>query len=92
LTVAPGVIDSYPNFAFDVTQAQIGDFVAALTGLGSEAEWLAFVDRFGVRRSDPRFWELIDAANAAQRAGETVESGVLDISRYIDPRRGAPDE
>jgi hypothetical protein len=92
LTVAPGVVGAYPNFHFDVAQADLSAFVDNLKAMTSPGDWIAVVDRFGVRRSDPRFWEVYDAMNAALVSTATTDQGVLDLGRYRDPRIDDPTE
>jgi len=40
------------------------------------------LDRFGIRRTDERFWAVSDQVLADYRAAEVISSGVLDYGRY----------
>lgn len=81
LTVARGLIGTYPNALFVVPRAQLGAFVAQLETLRSEADYAAVQTRFGVRRTDPAFWATSDTLHAWYRASSPVDNGVLDLSR-----------
>ncbi len=81
LTVARGIIGTYPNAYFRVTVADLPAFVAAVGRLGDEADYRALVARFGVQRTDPTFWQFSDQVQAAYSALEPVEAGILDFGR-----------
>ncbi len=55
--------------------------VTAISTLASEADYAALVDRFGVRRSDPAFWEHSDDLFAAFETLSPVEAGRFDYNR-----------
>jgi hypothetical protein len=84
MTIVPGYLGSYPNFFFDVKLADISDFVAALRAVGSDEDFTKLVERYGVRRSSPRFWETADWHNAKIVRSEPVDAGLLDLNRYDD--------
>jgi hypothetical protein len=86
LTVYPGYAGSYPNFFFEVTRRDLPVFVQALKAVSSTDDFLKVVARFGVRRSSPGFWEVADAHQDAAKQQEGVEAGLLDLSRYVDPK------
>ena len=88
LTVAPGIVGAYPNFHLDIAEAESDAFARALGAMRSEADWMALIDRFGVRRTSPRFWKVYDAMNAELVAVEATAPGVLDLGRYRDPWPG----
>jgi Fatty acid cis/trans isomerase (CTI) len=56
--------------------------VASIEGLRNEADYSALLDRFGIRRSDERFWAVSDQVSADYRNSEALSHGVLDYSRY----------
>ena len=57
------------------------DFVAAVARLTDEADLVKLTDRFGVRRTDRRFWPLSDALHAEWRRTAPREAAILDYSR-----------
>jgi hypothetical protein len=82
LTVRAGVLGAYPNMFFAVPEAEIDVFSAAVARLKSEAAYERLVDRFGIRRSNEKFWSVYDAINATHLARDPLRSGTLDLTRY----------
>jgi hypothetical protein len=82
LSVLRGPLGSYPNFFFEVDAAAIDDFVAALTRVSSEAERDALIARFGIRRTDPRFWQFSDWLHERTDRQGASAVGILDLGRY----------
>jgi hypothetical protein len=82
VTLANGVIGAYPNVFLDVSEADLPELVSRIQQLRNEADYAALLDRFGVRRTDPRFWSLSDQLLSKYRRAEPLTSGVLDYSRY----------
>lgn len=76
-----GVAGAYPNALFAVDLEKLPDFVEAVARLASPGDLKNLVERFGVRRSDPRFWSISDAIHAAWRRMAPGEAAVLDYSR-----------
>ncbi len=76
-----GVIGAYPNALFAVDPEKLPDFVAAVAHLSDEADLVKLTDRFGVRRTDHRFWPLSDALHAEWRRLAPREAAILDYSR-----------
>jgi hypothetical protein len=76
-----GVIGAYPNALFAVDPEKLPDFVAAVAHLSDEADLVKLTDRFGVRRTDHRFWPLSDALHAEWRRVGPREAAILDYSR-----------
>ena len=58
------------------------ELVAQVEGLRSEADYSKLLDRFGIRRTDPRFWAVSDQVSADYQNAEAISHGVLDYSRY----------
>ena len=84
MTIVPGYFGSYPNFFFDVSLHDIGDFVARLSAVADNDDFTELVERYGVRRSSPRFWETADWLNAELARTEPIAAGQLDLNRYDD--------
>jgi hypothetical protein len=81
LLAIDGVVGAYPNALFAVDVKKLPDFVDAVARLADPAGLTALTDRFGVRRSDRRFWPLSDALHAEWRRCSPGEAAVLDFSR-----------
>jgi hypothetical protein len=82
LTIANGVVGAYPNVFLQVSEAEIPELVAKIEGLRSEVDYSALLDRFGIRRTDERFWAVSDRVLADYADSEVISHGVLDYSRY----------
>lgn len=82
LTLIRGPFGSYPNFLFEVPEAELEAFVGALSGLSDPASLTALADRWGVRRSSPRFWATLDWLHAEERRLDPSGAGLYDLNRY----------
>jgi len=82
LTVYPGVLSSYPNFMFNIPAEQVPAFVAAMESARDAQHFEKIVDRWGVRRSHPQFWEYFHDLSTYIRETTPLEEGVLDMNRY----------
>jgi len=82
LTIANGVLGAYPNVFLQVSEADLPDLVSAIENLRNESDYSALLDRFGVRRTDERFWSLSDQVLADYQRAEPISHGILDYSRY----------
>jgi Fatty acid cis/trans isomerase (CTI) len=81
LGVARGFVATYPNALYRVTRAQLAQFVQAVAGLASEADYRALVERFGVSRNHPNFWAFSDGLAQAFNELAPLEAGVFDYNR-----------
>jgi hypothetical protein len=84
MTIVPGYLGSYPNFFFDVKLADVTAFVAELGAVAGDGDFTRVVERYGVRRSSPRFWDTADWHNTKLARTEPVDAGLLDLNRYDD--------
>ncbi|MBL8417582.1 MAG: fatty acid cis/trans isomerase [Dechloromonas sp.] len=82
LLALDGVVGAYPNAFFAVDPEKLPNFVEAVGKLGTEADLVQLTERFGVRRTDPRFWPTSDALHAEWRRTAPKEAAVLDYSRF----------
>ncbi|MBK5437278.1 fatty acid cis/trans isomerase [Pseudomonas sp. TH32] len=82
VTVYPGVLSSYPNFMFNIPAEQVPEFVAALENAKDANRFEKIVDRWGIRRSHPLFWQYFHDLSKYIRETTPVEEGVLDMNRY----------
>jgi hypothetical protein len=76
-----GVVGAYPNAFFTVHGQNLASFAEAVSQLQSPADFKALIDRYGVRRTDQRFWPTSDAIHARWRADRPVDFSILDFSR-----------
>ena len=82
LTVYPGVLSSYPNFMFNIPAQEVPEFVAQMERAKDANRFGKIVDRWGVRRSHPLFWQYFHDLSQYIRDTTPVEDGVLDMNRY----------
>ncbi len=84
LTIYPGVIGSYPNFMFDVPASQLEAFTQQVAGLQWEQQdqFERIVERWGIRRTHPRFWDVLHDVTAWQRENQPLQAGIFDINRF----------
>jgi len=81
-TVVPWLEGAYPNFFYAVELADIEKFVTEYNAITNREQYEIFVARFGVRRTDERFWEMSDWFNAQYKREQPVLSGIFDLNRY----------
>jgi hypothetical protein len=82
LTIAHGYLGSYPNFLFEADAAEIDAFVRALTSVENAANFEEFVNRWGIRRTSPRFWSSVDWIHRDAKRRNPTEAGLFDFGRY----------
>ncbi len=81
LSVVPGLVGSYIYAYLIVDQAQLENFVAQLTAIQSEQDYGALMDRYGIRRTSPLFWQHFDQLQRAVQASAPIEAGIYDLNR-----------
>jgi len=68
---------------FEVPEDEIDLFATNVSNLKSTANYEQLVDRFGVRRSNQKFWSSFDEINSIHHAGDPRRSGALDLTRFM---------
>ncbi|HEY1536257.1 MAG TPA: fatty acid cis/trans isomerase, partial [Polyangiaceae bacterium] len=83
LHVVPGVALARPNLFLSVSSGELPRFFEEWRALSPhDASFRKFLDRYGVRRNDPRFWATSDFFNARFRSLDPVGGALLDLLRY----------
>jgi hypothetical protein len=82
LTVLKGLHGAYPNFFFDIDQQELEAFARRYSGTVSSDDHARLVDLFGIRRTNPRFWEVADWFQDSYASAEPERAGLLDFNRY----------
>lgn len=82
LTIVPGFLGSYPNFFFNVPIDELDDFIFRLKAIRNAADKDRFYADYGIRRSDPRFWQYSDWFNEQYKKAAGINAGVFDLNRY----------
>lgn len=81
LTLVKGFLGAYPHGFIRLKKAQLPDFVEQVSQLQNEQGYEALLDRYGVRRTNPDFWQFSDHLHDEYRQLEPLNAGVLDYSR-----------
>jgi hypothetical protein len=84
VTIVPGVQGYYPNFMFRIDEEDVMEFAKKLTAANDKKDFLAVVDRWGVRRTNPEFWSLFHSATDYVRRTSPKRAAVFDANRYVD--------
>ena len=82
ISVFTGVIGDYPNLFLDVPLPDINEFIAAVKGLNSRKDFAALVERFGVNRTEPKFWAFQDFVHKWEFDRDPLRAAFADISDY----------
>jgi len=82
-----GLIGSYPNYFFDVHEKDLPDFIDLLAHFEKSARDQQRIAKYGINRSDERFWETYDWFQKRFQEDEPVHSGLFDLNRYFHNAR-----
>ena len=80
-TLVPGFIGDYPNVIWKLEESELDEFVDSLLQVSSEEDYAKFLSLYGVRRTNPDFWSVMDRVHHLSRRYRGIEHGLLDISR-----------
>jgi hypothetical protein len=78
----PELIGSYPSYFMDLEAKDVPDFLDLLGRFDGSPAYVAKLEKYGVNRSDPRFWELFDWFQARAFEADPIEAGLFDLNRY----------
>ncbi len=81
ITVADGFIGAYPETFMQVDEAHLEYFVDMLLSMRTSEDYHQLMDHFGVRRTDPEFWNHSDKIQDRYAKRHPYNSGLLDYSR-----------
>ncbi len=82
MSVVPWLEGAYPNFFFWVESDEVEAFVAHCASIQTQDDYHSFVERYGVRRTNPDFWSLADWFQEFFEHQNPVTSGLFDLNRY----------
>ena len=77
-----GLIGSYPNYFVDVREEDLPDFFDLLANFKKSPKDMERLAKYGVNRSDERFWEAYDWFQQRFNEEEPVRGGLFDLNRY----------
>ena len=81
----PGSIGSYPNYFFVVEAPDLPDLpdlFDMLENFDGTEPYLDKLNKYGVNRSDPRFWETYDWFQRRLDEADPLHAGRYDLNRY----------
>ncbi len=81
LTIARGIVGSYPNSFLRVESNALDAFVTQFQAMRSEADYRALRDTYGIRRSNPDFWAFSDHVHELYFRNQPKEAAILDYNR-----------
>lgn len=82
LTIREGILGAYANMLFVIEEKNAADFAQMVARIRSASDFERLVDRYGVRRTSDRFWQVFDEINAIALENEPIQRGRLDLTRY----------
>lgn len=81
LTIAHGIVGSYPNSFLRVNKQALDAFVTQFQAMRSEDDYRALRDTYAIRRSNPDFWAFSDHVHELYFQNQPKEAGILDYNR-----------
>ena len=78
----PGSVGPYPNYFFDVEAEDVPDLFDLLENFDGTPPYRAKLLKYGVNRSDPRFWDTYDRFQQELVAADPLRAGLYDLNRY----------
>jgi len=82
--VFKGFLGTYPGLIFKVSAADKGDFVSLFLQANNSQKFQDLITRYGVRRSDTKFWEVSDHLHDLYLQQDPIEYGLFDYNRLIN--------
>ncbi len=81
ISVANGILGDYPNAFLQLPESELDTLVNTIKNLETEADYAAMIDQFGVRRTNPNFWQYSDRLHDAFLQQHPKHAGWLDYNR-----------
>ncbi len=81
LTVIEGVVGAHPNVFITVAEPLLAEFVDQFATMQGETDYQRLLDSYGVRRTDPHFWQFSDWLQRHYQQRQPIASGLLDYNR-----------
>lgn len=82
VTILSGLKGSYPNMFFDVVEKDLSEFLDLAGSVKDQASLSRWVSVYGVRRTNPKFWDLLDDFHEFARQSKGKQFGLFDLNRY----------
>ena len=85
VSILEGAYTSYPNFMFRIDEDEVEQFASTLVDADTQEKFTAVVERWGIRRSSPDFWPVLNSVTAYVKRTNPRKAGTFDINRYKNP-------
>jgi len=82
VSILEGAYTSYPNFMFRISEDEIEQFASTLIAADTQKKFTAIVERWGIRRSSPDFWPVLNSVTAYVERTAPRRAGTFDVNRY----------
>ena len=79
----PALISSYPSYFLDLEAGDVPDFLDMLQNFDGSPVYMAKLQKYGVNRSDERFWPLYDWFQARAYEEDPIEAGLFDARSMV---------
>ncbi|MBU0480522.1 MAG: fatty acid cis/trans isomerase [Proteobacteria bacterium] len=80
-----GFLGAYPNTFLQVELTEAPQFFRMLDSIAEKPDsYYRFFQKFGVNRSDLKFWEISDFFNERFKKDEPETAGIFDLNRYTN--------
>lgn len=81
VTIASGFMTSHPNAFLRIEEGEVDSFATQLASMKTAEDYTRLLDRFGIRRSHPRFWDFADNLHTYFSDHYPNEAAYLDFNR-----------
>lgn len=81
ITVARGIVGSYPNTYLRVAKAELESFVNRVLALNTAGDYALLLDSYAIRRTNKDFWQHSERVHNRFKQDEPIEFGILDYNR-----------
>jgi hypothetical protein len=82
IDIVPGFVGAYPNLFLEIERNELTRFVNQYKKITSFKEYDALVLKYGVRRTNPKFWESSDWFYKKHLYDNKAFAGLFDLNRY----------
>lgn len=82
IDIVEGFVGAYPNFFFEVKYEDLDNFIELYAEIDSYAKYNALVELYGIRRTNPKFWETSDWFYEKFKHDSPRYAGIFDLNRY----------
>lgn len=81
VTVLSGIIGSYPNALMEIEINDVNTFVEQVSNIKTAEDYANLMDVFGMRRTNPDFWQYSDSLHQFIASYNAIEAGFVDYNR-----------